>query len=253
MSTAVLSLADITQQIQQQEDALARLRQAYETRQGQLADLTRRKTELQTQLNQVEAEIKFIGKDAGTATAATKLTKPNDVKMVRGISLPNLLVDILRRANRPLAAKELADAVVRRKYPTTSNNLQAIVETRIGDLVRKGILKRAPNQTGVMLGKSASQSAASKGQTKVAKAASPTQGQQKKSLKVVIAEVLASSSRPLNTEELAKKVLATGYKTTSKNFLNVLWVGIGDMNNVERVADGYRLKQGKTTLNKKKK
>jgi hypothetical protein len=55
--------------------------------------------------------------------------------------------------------------------------------------------------------------------------------------------VLASSPRPLTTEELAKKVLAIGYKTTSKNFLNVLWVGIGDMDNVERVADGYRLKK----------
>jgi hypothetical protein len=247
MSTAVLSLENLAQQIQQQEDALARLRRAYETRQTQLADLTRRKTELQAKLNQVEAEIKLIAKDAGTApiptAAATKPTKPASVKAARGISLPKLLVDILRHANRPLAAKELADAVLRRKYPTTSNNLQAIVETRVGDLVRKGILKRATDQPGVMLGKSGSQSADSKGRTTVAKTASPTQGQKKKSLKVVITEVLASSPRPLTTEELAKKVLATGYKTTSKNFLNVLWVGIGDMDNVERVADGYRLKK----------
>jgi len=50
---------------------------------------------------------------------------------------------------------------------------------------------------------------------------------------------------------LAEKILASGYQTASKNFLNVIWVSIGDMVNVERVAEGYRLTKEKTPLNTK--
>ena len=36
-------------------------------------------------------------------------------------------------------------------------------------------------------------------------------------------------------------------KTKSKDCLNVIWVGVGEMDNVENVpGKGYRLKKGKT-------
>jgi hypothetical protein len=266
MSSAVLSLEHLAQRIERQATELAKLRRVYEARQAQLADLTRRKTQLQTQLQKVEAAIQSFGKNVANrpATPATKAAKPSasalGVKPGQGISLPKLLVDIVRKAKRPLATKELLEAVVRRKYPTTSNNLQAMIETRVGELARKGILKRAGDRQGIVLGKQpAAQSAlpppvaakkpmAAKSTTSRA----DRNGQnKKKSLKFVINEVLAKSSRPLTTEELAEKILASGYQTSSKNFLNVIWVGIGEMENVERVAEGYRLKKEKTPVNMK--
>jgi hypothetical protein len=43
---------------------------------------------------------------------------------------------------------------------------------------------------------------------------------------------------------LAEKALASGYQTKSKDFTNVIWVGIGKIPNVENVAgQGYRLKR----------
>ena len=122
MSTAVLSLEHLAQRIERQATELAKLRRVYEARQAQLADLTRRKTQLQTQLQKVEAAIQSIGKNVAKtpAPAATKPAKPSAsapaVKPGQGISLPKLLVDIVRKAKRPLATKELLEAVVRRKY-----------------------------------------------------------------------------------------------------------------------------------------
>ena len=53
-------------------------------------------------------------------------------------------------------------------------------------------------------------------------------------------------SEPIPGRELAEKVLASGYQTKSKDFLKVIWVGVGKMDNVENVpGKGYRLKKGK--------
>jgi hypothetical protein len=252
MPTAVLSLEDLAQRIERQTTELTKLRELYEARQAQLAGLTHRKMELQAQLQKVETEIRSIAKDAATTPTLpfTKSTKVSAGKLVRGLSLPKLLVDIIRHSKRPLVTKDLVEAVVQRKYPTTSTNLQAMIETRVNELARKGILKRASDRQGVVLGNSATLESATR-QAPVAKKPLGGKNQKKKSLKVVIQEVLANTSRPLNTEELAKQILLTGYQTKSKNFLNVIWVGIGDMANVERVAEGYRLKKGKTSVNKK--
>jgi hypothetical protein len=66
-------------------------------------------------------------------------------------------------------------------------------------------------------------------------------------LPAVVTKILAGSSEPISGRELAEKVLASGYQTKSKNFLNVIWVGVGKMDNVENVpGKGYRLKKGKT-------
>src|SRR5260370_180542 len=66
-------------------------------------------------------------------------------------------------------------------------------------------------------------------------------------LPVGVTKILAGSPEPIPGRELADKVLASGYQTKSKNFMNVIWVGVGKMANVENVlGKGYRLKKGKT-------
>ena len=60
-------------------------------------------------------------------------------------------------------------------------------------------------------------------------------------------KILAESPEPLPAGKLAEKVLASGYQTKSKNFTNVIWSGVGKMDNVENVpGKGYRLKKVKT-------
>jgi hypothetical protein len=62
----------------------------------------------------------------------------------------------------------------------------------------------------------------------------------------VLTELLAKSQQPLPARELAKQAKARGYRTKSKKFVEVLWVMLGKMDNVENVPGlGYRLKKGK--------
>jgi hypothetical protein len=69
----------------------------------------------------------------------------------------------------------------------------------------------------------------------------------------VITHVLAKSAQPLTAHELAEGVIASGYKSDSKNFVNVIWSSLGKLPSVERVAGkGYRLKKGRTSGAKKK-
>lgn len=168
------------------------------------------------------------------------------------VSLPALLVDIVRQARQPLTPTELTAAIVRSKYPTKSKDLKAMVETRVAELVRKGVLKRTSDRTGVILGNATSSAFATStvqrmsknGQKKTDSAKPSAHGSKKIPLKDLVARVLARSPQPLTSQQLADKVLASGYKTKSKNFLNVLWVGIGNMKNVEHVKGaGYRLKK----------
>jgi hypothetical protein len=66
-------------------------------------------------------------------------------------------------------------------------------------------------------------------------------------LPAVVTKILAGSPEPIPGRVLAEKVLASGYQTRSKDFLNVIWVGVGKMDNVENVpGKGYRLIKGKT-------
>jgi len=45
---------------------------------------------------------------------------------------------------------------------------------------------------------------------------------------------------------LADEVLASGYQTKSRRFINVIWSRLGRMRNVEIVPDrGFRLREGK--------
>jgi hypothetical protein len=51
---------------------------------------------------------------------------------------------------------------------------------------------------------------------------------------------------PLKATELAEEVLEAGYRTKSKKFVNILYVLLGRMNDVEHIeGQGYRLKRNK--------
>jgi hypothetical protein len=62
----------------------------------------------------------------------------------------------------------------------------------------------------------------------------------------VLTELLAKSHQPLPARELARRGQAQRHCTKSKKFVDVLWVMLGKMDNVENVPGiGYRLKKGK--------
>ena len=161
------------------------------------------------------------------------------------VTLAQFLINCVKQTNKPLTSKELADEVVRRKYPTTSQNIAGMVDTRVQELVKKGLLRRAADRSGVVLGKTpANASSPSTDQESSPPKAKSMEPGSKLSLNEVLTQVLTKSSRPLTTSELAEQVLATGYETKSKDFKNVIWVGIGKMKNIKRIpGKGYQLKK----------
>ena len=265
MSHSSHSLHDLAQRIDQRQAELEQLRREYEARQRQLEKLTQRKQQLQAQLQQVEAEIAGLGQGQASPTKPITAAKPTPMKTVpvppngpvAPLSLPKLLVEIVKEAKRPVTIKELASEVVRRHYRSSSTSLPKTVETRVSELVKKGLLRRAPNKAGVLPGrKSPSAKASSPAAADVSKPTTVDQAASKAAagaageltLAAAVTKVLAASVKPLTSRELAEKVLALGYQSKSKDFINVLWTGIGKMDNVEHVkGQGYRLKKGKTS------
>jgi len=271
MSTVSVPLQDLAERIQQQEAELAILRQELESRRRHLSELTRRKEELQAELAKVEKDIEAVAQagvsepkvPAVRTPVITGSSKAN-AKPVGEVSLPTYLVQLVRQANAPITVKALADEVVRNKYPTTSKNVANMVQTRVGDLVKKGVLRRAGDGSGVVLAAATPSSKAvvtkaSAGMPKAGKAkavsvstaqAEPTKW---RSLHEVLTHVLAKSSRPLSAQELVDGVTQSGYKSNSKDFKNVIWTSIAKMANVERIPDkGYQLKKAKTSGTKRK-
>jgi hypothetical protein len=118
---------------------LEKLRRDYDARQAQLADLTRRKEELQAQLRKVEGDIQAIaqGKSA-RATNGPQRPAPPKTKPATLPKLPHFLMDLIREAGQPMTVKQLAMEVVRRKFPTQSGNIRRLVQARVFELVRKG-------------------------------------------------------------------------------------------------------------------
>jgi hypothetical protein len=243
MPTSAATLQDLAKRISKQEAQLAKLRRTFEARQARLADLTRRKAQLQAQLQKVEAEIRSVGQADGAMAAPARPSaavpaKPA-TKRAGGISLPQLLVELVKQANRPLTIKQLTVEVVRRKYPTTTRNIPGLIKSRVTELVRKGTFRRAANQPGVLLAQPASPTKAL-----LAKPAKPAEAGQKETLAALLARLLAKSMRPLKARELAKQAKASGYQTKSKDFTNVIWVAVSKLPNVENVpGKGYRLKK----------
>ena len=267
MASATVPLQDLAERIQQQEADLAQLRQELESRRSQLSELTSRKVELQAELAKVEKDIEAVGQASvleptvSTAGAAKAGSSKVTVKPSGGVSLPAYLVQLVRQAKGPITAKTLAEEVVRNKFPTTSKNVEHMVQSRVYDLVKNGLLRRADNSSGFIL--ATAPLSAKSVEPKVA-AASTKNGKQKaasvkpapvatsvepvtwRSLHEVLTHVLTTSSRPLSAQELAEGVIRSGYKSKSKDLKNVIWGCIGQMANVERIpGEGYQLKKGK--------
>jgi len=271
-STLSTPLETLAQQIARHQSELQALRREYETRQSSLSELTRQKEALQAQLQQLDAAIEATiqgGHPSSTPAArSTPVSKPSAAttkaplgkatlparKPFRKNSLPALLLDIFAKAGGPLGVKQLAAEVVRRKYPTTSSNVPAMVDTRVRELAKRGLIQRAADQSGFVLASAGTKNPAGKS-TPAPKvslkngaaaipAASPHTNGQPPSLRTILADLLSKSRRPLTARELAEQVLASGYQTKSKNFVNVLWVALGQMNNVVNVSGkGYKLKR----------
>src|SRR5207302_6364382 len=109
-----------------------------------------RKEELQTQLHQVDAEMQAVGRGETARTSGTvssgRRASPNlKVRTVRGRRLADVLVDMVGRAKGPLTVKQLAAGVVGQKFPTQSQNIPRLIQTRVHELVRKGVLQRLKN------------------------------------------------------------------------------------------------------------
>ncbi|HKI37653.1 MAG TPA: hypothetical protein VKA46_37715 [Gemmataceae bacterium] len=264
MPDPTLPLDDLTQQIAQRESELQWLRQQYEARQARLAELARQREALQAQLRQVEDDIQAETRGEAPSAPAPPVaqgTPATSPKPTARLTLSDALVEVLREVNRPLTARELGEELVGRKFPTTSSNITNLVHNRLSDLVKRGVLRRAPGQPGVLLAESADgtkaaaatirrdgpAAPANEAARKTAPARPPQPGWRggQPPLRSVLTELLQKSRKPLAARDLAEQVLATGYQTKSKDFTDVVWTALGQLDNVENVkGKGWRLKKG---------
>ncbi len=281
MTTNVLPLEELANHIKQQEAALGKLREEYDARKSQLGELTRKREQLLAELQKIDAELGHAPEKASAPAAkpapvvksapAAKVTASAPKKTEGKVSFSQFLFDCVKAAGKPISAKELTDEVIRQGFPTSSQNIRGMVDTRIGDLVRKGWLKRSKDGSGVVVREKASASA-----TAAEKPAAPAAGQKaqspaksapakkassvpaakpvakaveaakKESLYDVLLRIFAKSSKALSIRELTEKVLAQGYATESSNFQKVVAVRLANMSEVERVDDHtYALKKAK--------
>jgi septal ring factor EnvC (AmiA/AmiB activator) len=159
-----LSLKDLHERIANQNAELQRLRQELESRQSQFATLNKRRQVLQAELQQVERELAAVaaGKKASPLPSkAVPKKKPAAKTPVapKALSLPALLVVLIREAGRPLSLQELVAQVKKRGFQSTSTNFAKMVQTRVYDLLKKGLIVRAPDQSGFVIAKSSNKSA----------------------------------------------------------------------------------------------
>jgi len=280
-----VSVEDLQQQITQREQELRTLRQELETRQNELARLASRKEQLQTQLRQVEAEIAALAarspvRPAAPAVPAAVPTTPPAPAQPR---LADLIVTLLRHAGQAMTSRQLRDEALRRGYQTTSRNLAKTIEARLQDLKRQGRVRKATGRDGYLLvrstlgvqagtAKKTPQSAPGKSKEATAQAARPVKpgsaakkdrrpratvsGAAKATgpvprepqppLREILTTLLKKSSKLLSARELADQALAGGYRTNSANFVKVVGIKLGQMDNVAYLPDkGYRLKKTK--------
>jgi len=62
-----------------------------------------------------------------------------------------MLVELVRRASGPLTVKQMVAGVIGQKFPTTSQNISRMIQTRVQELVRKGVFQHVKDQPGVVL------------------------------------------------------------------------------------------------------
>jgi uncharacterized coiled-coil protein SlyX len=269
MTTNAVPLDSLAQRIAQQQSELEALRRELESRQDHLARLKEKKEALEQSLHSLDSEIDAVSQGKSPPHAAGKPqakpaapASPIIVRSPKNIApspvsakppkrMADLLVDIIREAKAPLIAKTLAAELQRQGFFTTSPNLLRIVQVRLNELVREGVLRR--DQAGVVLGKPIRGSKAKtadskkgrtngggpKGSFRVGQA-----GKMQPSLRSIVTEILAKSTRPLPARELGERAKVKGYVSESKDFASVLRALLSKMNNVESVpGEGYRLKK----------
>ena len=75
--------------------------------------------------------------------------------------------------------------------------------------------------------------------------AATANGRKQPALRVLLTNLLARSRRPMAARELAEQVLASGYQTKSHDFVGVVWVMLGKMDDtvVNVPGKGYTLKK----------
>jgi hypothetical protein len=184
----LVPLQDLSRRLSQQESELQALRRELERRQQQLGDLTRRKERLQAQLQQIDAQIATLvsgtppartapgarkaqttartqarptkGTSNQTKAATVAKKTPTKAASLRSataeqISLPKLILAIVREASGPLAVRQLAAEALRRGFSTSSANFGKMIRNRVKELMERGMLRRIGDQ-GYVLRKPAS-------------------------------------------------------------------------------------------------
>ena len=269
------SFTDLQKQITQRERELEALRQELESRQSHLSELTRRKEELQNQLQQVEKEIASLaaaaaapGKKPTSATSAAPRSSPSPASTEGQPRMGEWVVILLREANKPMTARQLWEEARKRGFQVASRDPIKALEHRLQDLKHRGIVQRASGQPGFILTASvngdkketskpqkpaqtstsktpsrpasseptdSSSSGKSASATGAAKPAKSGYRGGQPPLRVVLTELLKKSRKPLSGSELAKRALAAGYKTTSEKFVDSVWAMLAQMDNIEHV------------------
>lgn len=271
------TLEDLHQQIAQRERELKALRQELESRRDRVTTLMRRKEELQNQLQQVEGEISALSAGASASAeqrkaAAPPAPQPKAASQEARPKLGDLILVMLRESGKPMTARQLSEEAQRRGIPLAANAPIKSIEARVQEMKKKGTVLRAAGQPGYILAtstrtaktakpktsqpapsepspaaaKSAKPQATAKltpSQTAAKPAQPPKQGKQP-SLRQVLLNVLKNSRKPLSGTELAERVKAAGYKSTSAKFVEIVWSTLGQMDEVQHLAGkGYQLKR----------
>jgi hypothetical protein len=276
-------LDDLARRITNREAELQKLRREFEERRRHLASLTQRKEALQAQLQRIDTEITALVTGVQRKTAIqrpkpSKSTQSEPAKNAKsksaklpvpsrnsatepGLTLPHLIVRIIQEARGALSISQIAEEALRRGFTTSSGNFRKVVAIRVHELGRKGILRPADGQAGYVLGKSsriqeapARKPALPKGNSKngfpaAGKNSKPSQGKrqgEQPSLQSVLTRILERSTRPLVARDLAKRAVAIGYRSKSKDFDHLVQVTLSRMDGVANMpGKGYRLKKRK--------
>jgi hypothetical protein len=249
MAAPTLPIDQVARRIEEYEAQLNSLKREYEARMSKLDELQRRRKQLLSDLNEVEGRIKAItGKETPAAeqkpTAPAKQAAPAANGTAPG-SFPEFLLLILREAGRPLTNKDLAEEVQRRRYPTRSTDLRKQIATRVGEMIKKGLLRRTKDG-GILIrvkGGAAKHSPAPTAASPSPRKSTIPPGQP--SLKTMLTQVLAKSTKPMTSGEVARAAEKAGYKSQSGDFANLVGVTLRRMDNVKHYkGKGYLLKRG---------
>jgi hypothetical protein len=244
MTTPTLPLPKLAQQLASMQSELDALRRAYDSR---LQELRRRKAELEASLQQVEAEIQVA--TGGPAPTVVIVAKPASAPSSEKLSLPNTILAIMRERGGSFTVKQLLAELAEREFPTNSSNFPKMVSNRVLELVHKKVLARAKSGKGVVLG--SGQRGTPAGSPKKQPPAKPsattngtTQPAGNLTLSALLTILLGKQTKPVRASELANQVLAAGYKTKSKEPVNLIWAALAKMDNVVNVKGaGYLLKK----------